>query len=177
MENLSRKEIDFHKKNLYAKRFEIDPDVGTFDKKIINNNAENDFNLKLIFAQFQVRQKIKLKSIIKDNLLSNRNSKLNISNQKIHFEPLTPRLRFNPKSSFTSRSFILNLKNNKSVIKVDKKSINSSNLDIIKQLNKETEAINKSIAVKSKLYKSCSAVSIKPKKMLKKNKTNIDFFF
>ena len=177
LENLSRKEIDFHKKNLYAKRFEIDPDVGTFDKKIINNNAENDFNLKLIFAQFQVRQKIKLKSIIKDNLLSNRNSKLNISNQKIHFEPLTPRLRFNPKSSFTSRSFILNLKNNKSVIKVDKKSINSSNLDIIKQLNKETEAINKSIAVKSKLYKSCSAVSIKPKKMLKKNKTNIDFFF
>ena len=55
------------------------------------------------------------------------------------------------------------MKNNKSVIKVDKKSINSSNLDIIKQLNKETEAINKSIAVKSKLYKSCSAITIKPK--------------
>ena len=72
--------------------------------------------------------------------------------------------------SFSSQSFILNLKNNKSQIKVDKQSINSSNFDIIKQLNKETENINKSIAVKNKLYKSCSAVSIKPKdKMFHKN--------
>ena len=172
LENLSRKEIDFHKKNLYAKRFEIDPDVGTFDKKKINNNAENNFNLKLIFAQFQARQKTKLKSIIKENLLNNKISKLHFSNQKLNYEPLTPTLRESSRSkmSFSSQSFILNLKNNKSQIKVDKQSINSSNFDIIKQLNKETENINKSIAVKNKLYKSCSAVSIKPKdKMFHKN--------
>ena len=169
LENLSRKEIDFHKKNLYAKRFEIDPDVGTFDKKLINNNAEYNFNLKLILAQYQMRQKAKLKSIIKDDLLNHKNLKLHFSNSKINFEPLTPTVRVKSKSKLTSQSF-LNLNKNENKIKVDKQTINSSNIDIIKQLNKETEAINKSIAVKSKLYKSCSAVSIKPKdKMFHKN--------
>ncbi len=164
LENLSRKEIDFHKKNLYAKRFEIDPDVGTFDKKLINNNAEYNFNLKLILAQYQMRQKAKLKSIIKDDLLNHKNLKLHFSNSKINFESLTPTVRVKSKSKFTltSQSF-LNLNKNKNKIKVDKQTINSSNIDIIKQLNKETEAINKSIAVKSKLYKSCSAITIKPK--------------
>ena len=162
LENLSRKEIDFHKKNLYAKRFEIDPDVGTFDKKLINNNAEYNFNLKLILAQYQMRQKAKLKSIIKDDLLNHKNLKLHFSNSKINFEPLTPTVRVKSKSKLTSQSF-LNLNKNENKIKVDKQTINSSNIDIIKQLNKETEAINKSIAVKSKLYKSCSAITIKPK--------------
>ena len=110
--------------------------------------------------------------MIKNSIIDdNKNSKNNI-NKNIHFEPLYHTYRNNSsnKLSLTSQIFLAHFKNNDSIIKVDKKSVNSSNLDIIKQLNKETNYLNKSIKEKHKLIKSCSSSFIKPKIYIMKKK-------
>ena len=163
LENLSRKEIDFHKKNLYAKRFEIDPDVEIFNRKKVNIEAEKSFNYKLLLAKFQINKKTNLKDMIKSNLFNTRHFMGSNSRKKIYYQPLTPSLKQVRKSkrlSLTSQSFISNSEIKLKTIKVDKDSINSGNINIIKQLNKETYNINKTKEEKNKLYKSCSANSI-----------------
>ena len=163
LENLSRKEIDFHKKNLYAKRFEIDPDVEIFNRKKVNIDAEKSFNYKLLLAKFQINKKSNLKDMIKNNLINTRHFNGANSRKRIYYQPLTPSLKQVRKSkrlSLTSQSFISNSEIKLKTIKVDKDSINSGNINIIKQLNKETYNINKTIEEKNKLYKSCSANSI-----------------
>ena len=166
LEKLSKKEIDFHKQNLYAKRFEIEKDIEKFDRKKVNSDAENTFNLKLILAQHQVHKKNSLKTLIKNNITS----EMRNLQDSIKFEPLSSNDINKKKSrlSITSQSFFTNFKNINNSIKADKNSVNSRNLDIIKQLNKETNYINKSIKEKHKLIKSCSLDYIKPRIYLTK---------
>ena len=166
LEKLSKKEIDFHKQNLYAKRFEIEKDIEKFDRKKVNSDAENTFNLKLILAQNQVYKKNSLKTLIKNNITS----EMRNLQDTIKFEPLSSNDINKKKSrlSITSQSFFANFKNINNSIKADKNSVNSRNLDIIKQLNKETNYINKSIKEKHKLIKSCSVDYIKPRIYLTK---------
>ena len=159
LEKFSKKEIEFHKQNLFAKKFEIDPEIEEFNKHKVNFDVENTFNLKLILAQFQNHQKSKLKSMLKDNTLNNQNNykklilkSTNINDRKIFLTSLS-------------------LQNTKKHDSDDKTKINSSNFDIIKQLNKETFDISKIIEEKNKLYKSCSVQTMKPK-----NKKIIQFF-
>jgi hypothetical protein len=163
LENLSQKEIDFHKKNLYAKRFEIDPDVETFNRKKVNIDAEKSFNYKLLLAKYQINKKSNLNDKIKSNLINTKNSIGNHSMKNIYYHSLTPSLnqiRKSKRLSITSQSFISNYEPKLKNINVDKDTINSGNINIIKQLNKETYNINKTIEEKNKLYKSCSANSI-----------------
>ena len=83
--------------------------------------------------------------------------------KKIYYHSLTPSLnqiRKSKRLSITSQSFISNYEPKLKNINVDKDTINSGNINIIKQLNKETYNINKTIEEKNKLYKSCSANSI-----------------
>ena len=172
LEKLYKKEIDFHKENLYAKRFEIEPEIEKFNREKVNSNTKNTFDLKLILVNYQHHKKSSLKTMIKNSIIDdNKNSKNNI-NKNIHFEPLYHTYRNNSsnKLSLTSQIFLAHFKNNDSIIKVDKKSVNSSNLDIIKQLNKETNYLNKSIKEKHKLIKSCSSSFIKPKIYIMKKK-------
>ena len=86
--------------------------------------------------------------MLKDNILNNPNDyqklmlkSTNINDRKIFLTSLNPQ------------------KNDS----YDKTKINSSNFDIIKQLNKETFDISKIIEEKNKLYKSYSSQLIKPK--------------
>ena len=163
LENLSQKEIDFHKKNLYAKRFEIDPDVEIFNRKKVNIDAEKSFNYKLLLAKYQINKKSNLNDKIKSNLINTKNSIGNHSMKNIYYHSLTPSLnqiRKSKRLSITSQSFISNYEPKLKNINVDKDTINSGNINIIKQLNKETYNINKTIEEKNKLYKSCSANSI-----------------
>ena len=148
LEKYSKKEIEFHKQNLFAKKFEIDPEIEEFNKQKVNYDAEKNFNLKLILAQYQNHQKRKLKSMLKDNILNNPNDyqklmlkSTNINDRKIFLTSLNPQ------------------KNDS----CDKTKINSSNFDIIKQLNRETFDISKIIEEKNKLFKSCSVQTMKPK--------------
>jgi hypothetical protein len=83
--------------------------------------------------------------------------------KNIYYHSLTPSLnqiRKSKRLSITSQSFISNYEPKLKNINVDKDTINSGNINIIKQLNKETYNINKTIEEKNKLYKSCSANSI-----------------
>lgn len=83
--------------------------------------------------------------------------------KNIYYHSLTPSLnqiRKSKRLSITSQSFISNYEPKLNNINVDKDTINSGNINIIKQLNKETYNINKTIEEKNKLYKSCSANSI-----------------
>ncbi len=172
LEKLCKKEIDFHKENLYAKRFEIEPEIEKFNREKVNSKAKNIFDLKLILVNYQHHKKSSLKTMIKNSIIDdNKNSKNDI-NKNIHFEPLYHTYRNNSSNrlSLTSQIFLAHFKNNDSIIKVDKKSVNSSNLDIIKQLNKETNYLNKSIKEKHKLIKSCSSGFIKPKIYIMKKK-------
>ena len=86
--------------------------------------------------------------MLKDNILNNPNDyqklmlkSANINDRKIFLTSLNPQ------------------KNDS----YDKTKINSSNFDIIKQLNRETFDISKIIEEKNKLYKSCSVQTMKPK--------------
>ncbi len=153
LEKFSKKEIEFHKQNLNAKRFEIDPDIEEFNKQKVNSDAEQSFCLKLILAQYQNHQKRKIKSMLKENLLNRDNSKRNYKIITVDSKNFN-----NDKDKKKSLSSINNLNYN-----FDNEKINLSNFDIIKQLNKETFDISKIIEEKNKLYKSYSSKLIKPK--------------